>query len=272
MSGLKFPSGVYYCPESLAFQIPIDSVAGDKVKMSFAWARGRLESITTTFEEPKGYGTYRSMTSDVNTNVTLPAAALKEVGNFYFQYPTTPGSALLSASTKPPVQAAPAKTFRVHVTHDPGHLRMVDDENQTEIVLRSNPIVDPVIMNQLEGPVGTIVAGNSYFNPFLWDGLHYFTVQYDSLGRVETAQEWAVDNLVRFSWDGQRLTAIHAYKKGVAKPYYERTISYSGALITSEDFTLNLKPGHIKYVYSNNQSLQRIKVENEGKDWTVTLR
>ncbi len=196
---------------------------------------------------------------------------MEEFGKFYFQYPRTPG-ALLTARIKP-APSSPQKEFRAHVVHDDkGQFRMVDDDNQTEIVLPGNPSADLRILGILEGPVGTTIAGNSFFNPFLWDGLHYFTVQYDAQDRAESAQEWGTDNLVRFSWDGQRLTGIRAFKKGSDKPYYQRTVTYSGSTIASEEFNLNGKSGHIRYIYGNDRSLQQIKIENEGKDWTAKPR
>jgi len=271
LSGRKLPAGVYYCPESLAFQIPIDSVVADKVKMQFAWDKGRLESIITNFDDPKGYRTYRTLAAP-GTTEDLQPGSVEEFGKFYFQYPRTPG-ALLTARIKPAAASPQAKEFRAHVVHDDkGLFRMVDDDNQTEIVLPGNPSADLRILGILAGPVGTTIAGNSFFNPFLWDGLHYFTVQYDAQDRAESAQEWGADNLVRFSWDGQRLTGIRAFKKGSDKPYYQRTVTYSGSTIASEDFSLNGKSGHIRYVYGNDRSLQQIKIENEGKDWTAKPR
>jgi len=270
LSGLKFPAGIYYCPESLAFQIPIDSVVGDKVRMSFSWDKGRLSSITTKFEDSKGYATYRTLFSPGTPEAVVPIN-LPDVGNFFFHYPTAPG-ALLTVRPVAPGTATERGEFRLHVLREKGRLRSVDDDNQTEIVLPSNPSVDLNILNRLEGPLATTVAGNSFFNPFLWDGLHYFTMQYDSLGRAESAQEWDADNLVRFSWDGQRLTAIRAYKKGTDKPYYQRNVTYSGSSITSEEFTFGGRSGHIRYIYSNAKVLQQIKIENEGKDWIARPR
>ncbi len=80
--------------------------------------------------------------------------------------------------------------------------------------------------------MATGIAGNSFFNPFIWDGLHYFNLAYDSQGRLATAREWNADNLVRFTWSGDRLSEIQAFRKESPTPYYQRTISYSGAMIT----------------------------------------
>jgi hypothetical protein len=127
----------------------------------------------------------------------------------------------------------------------------------------------------LEGPLATGIAGNSFFNPFIWDGLHYFSLTYDTEGRMSSAREWNADNLVRFTWSGDRLTGISAFRKDSATPYYQRTISYSGTMIIGESYTEATKAGQIKYVYSG-KVLQQVKVEDggvhDGKTWTVRMR
>jgi hypothetical protein len=173
---------------------------------------------------------------------------------------------------------AAAKPYSVHVAHDTSHddkgrALLIDDDGHPEIVLPDHPYVNPAVLAIVEGvPVTSVVAGSSFFNPFLWDGIHAFTVQYDRQGRAESAQEWNADNLVRFAWDGNQLTAIRAYRKGADTPYYQRTITYSGAGIAGEDYSVNGRSGKIKYIYSNGKSLQQIKIENEGKEWTARVR
>jgi len=271
LSGRKLAEGTYYCPESLAFQIPIDSVQGDKVHMNFTWDKGHLESISTTFEDPKGFKTYHTLKAPGAPEETA-ASYSEDLGKFFFQYPKGPG-ALLIAREGTPFKPGPPRDFRVHVVrNDEGIFRMVTEDNETEIALSGNPSVDLNVMTKLVGSVGTTIAGNSVFNPFLWEGLHYFTVHYDSEGRAESAQEWGADNMVRFRWDGLRLISIRAFKKGEDKAYYQRTMTYSGSVLSNEDFTLNGRSGHIRYIYGNDKSLQQIKIENEGKDWIARPR
>ena len=52
-------------------------------------------------------------------------------------------------------------------------------------VLLNHSMLDPDVVSFVDGPVASGVAGNSYFNPFVWDGLHVFRFQYDRLGRAE---------------------------------------------------------------------------------------
>ena len=102
--------------------------------------------------------------------------------------------------------------------------------------------------------------------------MHAFTVQYDRQGRAESAQEWNADNLVRFSWEGNQLVAVRAYRKNSDAPYYQRTISYNGSIITGEDYSINGRNGKIKYIYTNGRNLQQIKIEHEGKEWIARPR
>ena len=173
-----------------------------------------------------------------------------------------------------PSPPAAAKPYIVHVAHDDkGRPILIDDDKHPEVVLPDHPYVDPAVLAIVEGaPVTSVISGNSFFNPFLWDGVHAFTVRYDAQGRAESAQEWNADNLVRFSWDGNQLVAIRAYRKGSDSPYYQRTITYSGSTITGEDYQVNGRTGKIKYIYTNGKNLQQIKIENEGKEWTARPR
>jgi len=262
----------YYDPQSLAFQIPIDSVQGNKVHMTFNWANARLESIRTTFDDDKGAQAYRAIVvAGAADSGAVSAAASSDPGNFFFEYhPTGALREVLSKPSPPPA----AKAYIVHVAHDDkGRPILIDDDKHPEVVLPDHPYVDPAVLAIVEGaPVTSVIAGNSFFNPFLWDGVHAFTVRYDALGRAESAQEWNADNLVRFSWDGNQLSAVRAYRRGSDAPYYQRTISYSGAAIAGEDYSVNGRAGKIKYIYTNGKNLQQIKIENDGKEWTARPR
>jgi hypothetical protein len=266
------PENASYDPQSLAFQIPIDSVQGNKVHMTFSWANGRVESIHTTFDDDKGAAAYRALVvAGAADSGAVSAASSGDPGNFFFEY--HPTGALREVLTKKSAPAA-ATPYRVHVSHDDkGRAILIDDDKHPEIVLPDHPYVDPAVLALVEGaPVTSVIAGNSFFNPFLWDGVHAFTVQYDAQGRAESAQEWNADNLVRFSWDGNQLVAIRAYRKGSEAPYYQRTITYSGSNISGEDYSVNGRSGKIKYIYTNGKILQQIKIENEGKEWTARPR
>ncbi len=265
------PEGLYYDPQSLAFLIPIDSVTGNKVHMAFNRVNGRLESIRTTFDDDKGAQAYRALVvAGAADSGAVAAASIGESGSFFFEY--HPSGALREVLPQQS-PAAPVKPYNVHVGHDvQGHAQLIGDDGHPEIVLPDDPYVDPAVLAVVEGgPVTSVVAGNSFFNPFLWDGIHVFTVQYDGQGRAESAQEWNADNLVRFSWEGNQLTAVRAYHKGSDAPYYQRAIGYAGSAIAGEDYSVSGRPGKIRYVYANGK-LQQIRIENEGKEWIVRPR
>jgi tetratricopeptide (TPR) repeat protein len=262
----------YYDPQSLAFQVPIDSVTGSKIHMTFNWANGRVESIRTTFDDDKAAQAYRALVvAGAADSGAISAATPADPGNFFFEYhPTGALREVLAAKPAP----ATAKPYSVHVAHDDkGRALLIDDDKHPEVVLPDHPYVDPAVLAIVEGaPVTSVIAGNSFFNPFLWDGIHAFTVQYDAQGRAESAQEWNADNLVRFSWDGMQLVAIRAYRKGSDAPYYQRSITYSGSTIAGEDYSVNGRNGKIKYIYTNGKNLQQVKIENEGKEWIARPR
>jgi hypothetical protein len=260
-SGRPLPEGIYYCPVSAAFQLPIDSVAGYKLHMSFQWDGNRLTSITSTFEDEKGQQNYRAMGGPGDSP-----------GNFFFRYGAN--AQVEVASTHKFEGAAGLPDLRVvHDAPNPPHL--VDDHGLPRVVLRDALQFDPAALSILEGPLSTGIAGNPYFNPFIWDGLHYFSLTYDSQGRLATAREWNADNLVRFTWSDDRLTQIRAFRKDSPAPYYQRTISYSGAMIVGESYNQSNRTGQIKYVYSG-KVLQQVRVEDggvhDGKTWTVRMR
>jgi hypothetical protein len=229
--------------------------------MSFQWDHNRLVSITSTFEDEKGQQNYRAMgTGDAQ-------------GSFFFGY----------AGTDMQVQEVSTRKFDgpiavpdLRVSHEgPNPPHLVDEHGQPRIVLQDSQQFSTAVLTAIEGPVSTGVAGNSFFNPFIWDGLHYFKLTYDLQGRLATAQEWNADNLVRFTWAADRLAEIRAFRKDSPTPYYQRTISYSGAMITGESYSEGNKTGQIKYVYSG-RVLQQVKVEDggvhDGKTWTVRMR
>ncbi|MEI9971467.1 MAG: hypothetical protein WDO73_05060 [Ignavibacteriota bacterium] len=260
-SGRPLEDGIYYCPISGAFQLPIDGVQGYKLRMAFQWDHNRLNSITTAFDDEKGAQSYRAL-----------GGAGDSPGTFFFAY----------AGSDPQVQVVSTHAFDqppvlsgVRVAHDPAApAHLVDEQGQPRIVLEDSPQFNLAVLTLLEGPISTTVAGNAFFNPFIWDGLHYFSLTYDAQGRVDSAREWNADNLVRFTWSGNRLTEIRAFRKESSTPYYQRTISYSGTMILGETYNAGGKNGQIKYVYSG-KVLQQVKVEDggahDGKTWTVRL-
>jgi hypothetical protein len=262
LSGRPLADGIYYCPVSGAFQLPIDSVVGYKLKMSFQWNGNRLNAITSAFDDDKGAQNYRAMGGGADSQ-----------GSFFFGYAGSEPQVQVASTSKIDGPAAVSALRIAHAAPNPPHL--VDEHGLPRILLQTSLQFNPAVLAMLEGPLSVTVAGNSFFNPFIWDGLHYFSLTYDPQGRIAMAREWNSDSLVRFGWSGGRLTDIRAYRKDSASPYYQRTISYSGTMIAGESYTEGSKAGQIKYVYSG-KVLQLVKVEDggvhDGKTWTVRMR
>jgi tetratricopeptide (TPR) repeat protein len=261
-SGRPLADGIYYCPVSGAFQLPIDTIAGYKLKMSFQWDRNRLNAITTAFDDEKGSQNYHALGGPGDSQ-----------GNFYFAYVGSDPQVQVVSTGKFDAPATPPDLRVSHAAPNPPHL--VDEHGLPRILLQDSAQFNPAILAILEGPLSTTVAGNAFFNPFIWDGLHYFSPTYDGQGRMSSAREWNADNLLRFTWSGDRLTEIRAFRKDSPNPYYQRTISYSGTMILGETYAEGSRTGQIKYVYSG-KVLQQVKVEDggvhDGKTWTVRMR
>ena len=229
--------------------------------MAFTWDRTHLNSITTSFDDDKGSQSYHALGGPGDSQ-----------GNFFFAYAGSDPQVQVVSTHK--FDAPPALTG-LRVKHDPAMpAHLVDEKGDPRILLQDSPQFNLAILNLLEGPLGTTVAGNSFFNPFIWDGLHYFSLTYDGQGHIATAREWNADNVLRFTWSGDRLMEIRAFRKESPTPYYQRTISYSGTMIVGESYAEGSKTGQIKYVYSG-RVLQQVKVEDggvhDGKTWIVRL-
>ncbi len=272
-SGQKLARDVYYCPLSLAFQVPVQSISGYKFRMVYSWERGRLTAIHTDFEDDKGRQDYATLTSGAVVGKGQQGGTSN--GNFTFTYDSSSPS-VREVQSGEHKKAAVTNSGNVHLLKNPdGSARLVDALGSAEIVLPNDHLVDTEIVQRLIGPVTTVVSGNSFFNPFIWDGIHYFTLTYDPQGRVLTAKEWNTDNLVRFSWDKQRLKEVTVYRAHATEPYYRRTISYSGDKIAAEEYSTQAHSGRIKYVYAKDV-LTSAKVEDggvhDGKTWSVRLQ
>ncbi|MCU1291971.1 MAG: hypothetical protein JWP08_821, partial [Bryobacterales bacterium] len=265
-SGRKLPSGVYYCPQSLAFQIPFESVIGYKFRMNFRWEHGRLLAIRSDFEDDKGREDYLGMVSR-----RAHGSQLSEAGNFTFVYNDELAVVRSAYTGAAPKRREEQAGFRLVSSGDKRY-KLVDTTGDPRVLLPENPWVNLDVVNRLMGPAATTISGNSFFNPFIWDGIHYFTVTYDNQGRAFEAKEWNANNLVKFGWDGQKLVEIAAFRGQEHEPYYRRSISYSGSHIDSEEYKSESRGGRIKYTYSKN-TLSSVKVEDggvhDGKTWMI---
>jgi hypothetical protein len=239
LSGQKLPRNVFYDPVSLAFQPAIDGIdASGKMHEQFEWAGEKLRSVTPAFD-----GNEKS-TGERKINFAYDAK----------------GTQVMWASDMDALRAAPTDpdvAFR-----------------SASVVLPNNPMVDVLALQKLTGKDVTVgVAFNRFFNPFVFEKVHYFRMAYDAQGRAVSARELVGgpggtpgEQSLEFDWDGMQLTGIRGYV-GKSKNY-ERTMVYQGARLISEDIAAESKPSQIKYTYQGN----RLVSADAGKDATLDNR
>jgi hypothetical protein len=224
MSGMRLPKDAYYCPASLAFQAHVDHIeASNKMRVAYDWDGDRLRSIVPAFEKAEH------------------ATGEKKIAFAY-----DPGI--------PAVNAVAYETAQGVSSKDPDEMY-----KRSALLLSNNPYVDPGAVQRLTGKnIAIGISGNKYFNPFVWDGIHYFRLAYDNRGRVAQAREISGpaaapdDSMLEFEWDGWRLTAIRGYQ-GAAnqrRQTYERTMEYLDGRLVSEQIQSQGKTWRIKYNYN----------------------
>ncbi len=101
-SGRPLADGIYYCPVSGAFQLPIDGIQGYKLKMSFQWDRSHLNAIATTFDDEKGSQSYRALGGPGESQ-----------GNFFFAYVGADPQVQMVSTHNFEGPALPARILRV---------------------------------------------------------------------------------------------------------------------------------------------------------------
>ena len=225
LSGRKLPANVYYCPISLAFQPKVDHIeASGKMKVGYEWNGDQLVSITPVFEKAE-------------KNTGEPRINFFYNDKFPQVIAATEGGRPPSLDTREP-----------------------DELLKHSLVFLNNPYIDPDSVEKLTGKnVSLAISGNRFFQPFVWDRIHYFRFTYDSAGRVARAVELADSNgaptgiTLDFDWEGQHLMAIHGYQGADLRHrsrIYERTMEYQDGQLISEEISGSGKSSRIKYIYN----------------------
>jgi hypothetical protein len=158
-SGYKSPADLFYCPISLMPNAHAAEVkASKKQTASFEWSGDRLTAVHTRNLEMGQH----------------------DVG-IYFDYFKDRGMVRRVAEGNedpfagPEDPQPPRLTPKGPVGPPPGEY----------VVLLDYPTVDPVMLHRLTGKsVATIVAGNAYFHPFVWNAVVPFLAEYDDQGRI----------------------------------------------------------------------------------------
>jgi hypothetical protein len=211
----------------LAFQPKIEHIdASGKMKVDYEWNGDHLVSITPTFEKAEKNTGEPKITFAYNDKFPQVISAVE--GDAH------PG---------------------VSNTADPDDLL-----KHAAVVVLNNPYIDPDSVEKLTGKNVSIgIAGNRYFEPFVWDHVHYFRFSYDAAGRVARAVELVDQNgsltgfSLDFEWDGQHLAAIHGYQGVDPKNrsrIYDRTMQYEDGRLVAEEISSQGKSSHVKYNYN----------------------
>ena len=196
------------------------------MKVDYEWKGDQLVSITPTFEK-----------AEKNTGERKISFAYNE------KFPQVISA--VEGDTRPSAIN----------TADPDELL-----KHSSLVVLNNPYLDPDAVEKLTGKNVSIgISGNKFFQPFVWDRIHYFRFTYDSAGRVAHAAELADSSgalsgiTLDFDWDGQQLVAVHGYQGTTANhrsKIYDRTLEYQGGQLVAEEISGSGKPSHIKYNYN----------------------
>jgi hypothetical protein len=242
LSNLHLPAGVFYCPVSLAFQPKIDRIAAsNKLTVTFDWDGDRLRSITPTFEK------------DIRVSGEQ---------KIFFGYDDPNSGVTWAGNVSDPRAPAPA---------DPDELF-----RRSVVRLSNNPYADPVAIQLLTNRnVALGIAGNRFFDPFVWDKVHYFQLTYDDAGRVHQARELSDpraapgDQWVDFEWDGLKLVAARAYQGADAShrtKVYERTLQYQENRLVSEVIQFQGKSSRIRYNYNGGRLASAVSDRDPSLD------
>ncbi len=226
-SGKRLPPNVMYCPISVAFGARVERIdASHKLTVRYEWANNRLKEIVPAFDKPQ------NATGETTIHFTYESSIPQVI------------------AVQPEGGPAPG------VTTDRDELL-----KRSSVLLSNSPLVDPIALERVTGQKVAIgVAGNRFFNPFVWQKVHYFQLTYDDAERVKFAREIGGPDAqqggevdLEFEWDGLKLMSIHGYQRGADEAHrtkiYERSMEYQDNRLMGEEIRSNGKPSHIKYVY-----------------------
>lgn len=235
LSGKKLPPNVFYCPISLAFQPRVDRIeASNKMRVSYEWNGDQLVSITPTFEKAERSTGERKIGFVYND--AFPQVMIASDG--------------AARPSKPSIS-------------DPDELL-----RRSSVILLNNPYIDPDAVEKLTGKTVALgISGNRFFEPFVWDKVHYFRLKYDYAGRVAEAHELTGPNgengnlTLEFEWDGLQLAGIRGYEGADAQhrtQVYERTMRYEEDHLVSEEIQSGGRSSRIKYNYNGGRLVSAI--------------
>ena len=268
-SGALIPADVVYDPISLAFLPKVSQIkASNKLSVSYEWAGPALRSVHSVYEDKhtglnlmSGIAAGLAAAANSATSVVMQDAD-RDTNDFFFEYATDFPQVSRVTKQKTSVHGGTTQMNTVPVagtmtaadvqsyTTQPDEQR---DSSQGFLTLWNSPHVDTTLAFQLSGRrVAVAFSGNSLFNPFVWDSIHLFEIDYDQLGRVRYAWEFGNNaGRLEFAWDGPRLLTVkqHAGRDGGGAVVYSRTLTYSSGRLMSEAIEHQGKNSKIEYRY-----------------------
>ena len=228
-SGAPVPDGSLYCPISLAFHRRVDRIqASNKFTVRYTWDAGRLKSVVPSFEK-----------ADQATGEKP----------FVFSYhPQIPHVLAVDLGDAPRPLAS-----------DPDSIHQASN-----VLLPTNPFVDTAMIRLLTGKQAAVtVAGNRFFNPFVWERPTLFALDYDERGRAIRAHEIPAAGapprppvVAEFAWDNYKLSSIRVFQHAegsAAPPIYERSLRYQQGRLIGEEIRTAGKTSSIKYNWKADQ-------------------
>jgi tetratricopeptide (TPR) repeat protein len=218
--------GVMYDPVSLAPNAhPAEVRASKKQTTVFEWSNGVLLAVKTTSMIPgeKPYAVYFDY---------FPGRkGVRRISTEAFDDKADPGLPKLT----------------VDGAVGPGKGAWVE--------LFSDPAVNPYMVERLTGKrVATIVAGNPWFQPFVWTDTYSFLAEYDAEGHVKSAKPLHAKDggkPLDFVWDGDKLLSIT--ERGGE---YRRDMKYDGARLMSETVVYRGRTSKINYKYNGERLVE----------------
>ncbi len=156
-------------------------------------------------------------------------------------------------------QLVPTQTTQIHA--DP-----LGGSSVGYLTLWNSPRLDTEVAYSTTGKRAAVLfSGNSFFQPFVWDAIHLFEVDYDEEGRVLHA--WEMDKVgaprLEFTWEGRLLKEIAARPAGGGSAVYTRSLQYSGDKLMSETIHFNNKMSRIQYKYDKQGRMTEAECEDD---------
>ena len=269
LSGNMIPVTLFYDPASLAFHRKLDRVEmSQKQAVEFQWVAEKLEGVQMVgegnparvmgkirFEYNTAIGAVGRV-HEVTGAAPAPVSATRSIVPVRGQASNARANLLLDEASAPTAVAGGASTTKLA-----GDIVDQFAAAGLPVLLSNNPQVDVAAIERLTGAqVAYTVAGNKYFNPFVWDKPYHFRLSYDEQRRAIRAYPVTagaeVAEVYVFGWDGMRLTeiSIHPALAGLqpdlSKTLYRRVLSYSDNNLTMEKTEMQGgKPTRIEYKY-----------------------